>query len=152
MTHSLSLARPDLHVVIAGVMQMHADGLDRAAREDAQVRELLVGARGWQSPTAYPSRGEISITLNALLRAAKSAPEPVGRVVLPAQRLNIVLAALARFARMSRQAGAGADEETAAILAGQALDLEPCIPAAPERIQRLGGEIRLQLIGQAIAA
>ena len=152
MTHSLSLDRPDLHVLIAGVVQMHADGLDRAAREDARVRDLLVGARDWQSPTAYPSRGEVAITLNALLRAAKGCESPGGRLVLPAQRLNIVLAALARFARMCRDAGAGAEEETAAILAGQALDLEPCDPASPERIQRLAGRIRLQLVGQAIAA
>lgn len=152
MTHSLSLDRPDLHVIIAGVVQLHADGLDRAAREDAQVRDLLVGARDWQSETAYPSRGEIAITLNALLRTAKRVEGLAVRLDLSAQRLNIVLAALARFARMCREAGVGTEEETAAILAGQALDLKPCVPASPERIQRLAGRIRLQLVGQAIAA
>lgn len=149
MTQSLRLERTDLYAAIAAVVQMHADGLDRAAREDAQTRELLVGARPGQVETAYPSRGEVSITLNALLRAARGTSD---RIALQPQRLNIVLAALTRFARLCRTDATATQGEIAAILEGRALDLEPCHPASSDRIQRLPGQIRLQLVGQEIAA
>lgn len=146
------LTRGDVLILVAAVAHIHQNGLDRIARDDRDVRELIVGARAWQAAVAYPSRGEIPITVNGLIRTIERDGRAVIDLELPAQRLNIVFAALARFARLAREHDLDTQPETAAILDGTQFGLTRCPAPDRRRILALPGEMMRRHVGQAIAA
>lgn len=145
----VSVTRDDARIVVAALAHLDSQGLERALREDAVARQILVGSMPWQDASAYPSRAEIPIALNAWIRA--SSTEGAVALAMATARLNITLAALTRFALASQPQADAAMADAGRMLGEIALSPTATTSTTPGRIARLRGALIARAVGRAIA-